>query len=84
MSSTEFSLLRLHVVADSDPGVLIRVLERFVNLNVSPRRVIAEATINGTLYIEVDIVDLPEVSLTLMTSKLNECVFVENAYWTRV
>jgi hypothetical protein len=81
MSSPEFSLLRLHVVADSDPGALIRVLERFQNLNVSPRRVIAEAAMDGTLHIEIDIGDLPQQTLTLITAKLRQCIFVQNADW---
>lgn len=39
-----YSLLRLRVVAEADSGVLMRVLERFQNLGVLPRRVIAEFT----------------------------------------
>jgi hypothetical protein len=83
MSSPEFSLLRLHVVADSDPGTLIRVLERFQNLNISPRRVIAEAAAVGTQHIEIeiDIGDLPPQTLTLITAKLRQCIFVQNAHW---
>ena len=42
MSAQQFSLLRLRVVADADPGALGRVLEPFQNLNTLPRRVVAE------------------------------------------
>jgi hypothetical protein len=38
------SLLRLRVLAEADSGALMRVLERFQNLGVLPRRVIAEFT----------------------------------------
>jgi hypothetical protein len=36
------------------PGALARVLERFQNLNVLPRRVIAELATTGVFHIEVD------------------------------
>lgn len=83
MSSAEFSLLRLHVVVEADPCALVRVLERFQNLNVLPRRVIAEMSTNGTVHIEVDISDLPEATLTLIAEKLKQHPCVENAYWHR-
>jgi hypothetical protein len=54
MSCEEFSLWRLRVVADADPGALARVLERFQNLNVLPRRVIADLATTGVFHIEVD------------------------------
>ena len=36
------ALLRLRVTAEADLGALSRVLERFQNLNIVPRRVVAE------------------------------------------
>lgn len=81
MSSPVFSLLRLHVVTDADPGALARVLERFQNLNVLPRRVVAESGITGSFHIEVDIGGVSPEVLTLIAAKLRQNPFVENAYW---
>ena len=54
MCSQELSLCRFCVVADADPGALARVVERFQNFNVVPRRVIAEFGTNDSLHIQVD------------------------------
>jgi len=83
MSSQESSLLRLRVVADADPGVLARVLERFQNLNVLPRRVVAELGTTGTFHIQVDIASLSENTLTLIAAKLGQVPAITNAYWHR-
>jgi len=50
-----YSLLRLRVVAEADAGVLMRVLERFQNLGVLPRRVIAEFTTTDSVSIQLDV-----------------------------
>ncbi len=39
-----FAFFRLKLVAEADAGALMRVLERFGNMGVQPRRVIAEFT----------------------------------------
>ena len=83
MSSQELSLLCLRVVADSDPGVIARVLERFQNLNVVPRRVIAESGVNGAFHIRVDIFGVPEPTLTLIAAKLGQVPSIVSAYWHR-
>lgn len=81
MSPQELSLLRLHVVADADPGALVRVLERFQNVNVVPRRVNAELDTTGVFHIQVDIVDLPEATVSLIAAKLVQVPCILNAYW---
>ena len=78
------ALLRLRVVADADPGALVRVLERLQNLNVTPRRVIAEASSADRLYIEVDIVGLSEGRVSLIAAKVGQDACVYNAYWHHV
>jgi len=82
--SETMALLRLRVVAESDPGALVRVLERLQNLNVTPRRVIAESSSADKLYIEVDIVGLSECRLSLIALKVGQDPCVFNAYWHRV
>jgi hypothetical protein len=75
------SLLRLKVVADADPGAIARVLERFQNLNVVPRRVLAEFGIGDVVHIEVDVFGLPKAQMELVAAKVREAVSVTRAYW---
>lgn len=75
------ALLRLRVTAEADPGVLARVLERFQNLNVLPRRVAAEFGIADVLHIEVDICGIAEDRLSLIAAKLGQYPNVLGAYW---
>jgi hypothetical protein len=83
MSSPEFSLYRLRVVADPDPGVLARVLERFQNLNVLPQRVWAKLDTTGVFYIRVDIADLSEDTIALVVAKLGQVPSILSADWHR-
>jgi hypothetical protein len=84
MCSQELCLWQLRVVAEADPGAIARVLERFQNLNVLPRRVVAEFGTNDALHIQVDISGLPEDQLKLIAAKIGQCPSVTNAYWHRV
>jgi hypothetical protein len=78
------ALLRLRVTAEADLGALSRVLERFQNLNVVPRRVVAEMGCGDILHIQVDIVGMAEERLTLITAKLNQALSIREAYWHAV
>ncbi len=75
------ALLRLQVTAEADPGALARVLERFQNLNVLPRRIVAEFGINELLHIQVDILGLEESRLSGIAAKLSQMTSVLAAYW---
>jgi len=77
------SVLRLRVVADAHPGALLRVLERFQNLNVLPRRVVAEFGTTDAVHIQVDIAGVSEKMLTLITGKLAQVPCVLDARWHR-
>lgn len=78
------SLLRLRVTAEADLGALSRVLERFQNLNVVPRRVVAEMGSGDVLYIQVDICGMAEERLSLITAKLNQALSIRDAHWHTV
>jgi hypothetical protein len=80
-NAESFLLLRLRVVAEADAGALLRVLERFQNLGVLPRRVIAEFTSVDSLSIQLDVAGLEESRLTLIAAKLGEMPCVTQAYW---
>jgi hypothetical protein len=75
------SVLRLRVVADADPGVIARVLERFQNLNVIPRRVAAEFGIDEIMHIDVDVFGLPASQMELIATKVRQAINVISAYW---
>ena len=89
MSTTDLfpetsALYRLRVTAEADLGALSRVLERFQNMNVVPRRVVAEMGSGDVLYIQVDIVGMAEERLTLITAKLNQALSIRDAHWHAV
>jgi hypothetical protein len=83
MSVADFKVLHLRVAAEPDPGVLARVLERFQNLNVVPRRVLAEWATTGTLHVEVQVGGISEDMLSLIAAKLGQVPSILNAYWHR-
>ena len=76
-------VLHLRVAAEPDPGVLARVLERFQNLNVVPRRVLAEWATTGTVHVEVEICGISEPMLNLIAAKLDQVPSILNAHWHR-
>jgi len=75
------ALMRLRVTAEADLGALARVLERFQNLNIVPRRVVAEMGSGDELHIQVDIAGMAEERLTLIVAKLNQALSIRHAYW---
>jgi hypothetical protein len=75
---------RLQVVADADPGAIARVVERFQNLNLIPRRICAEFSSNDLLHIEVDVCGIPDEQLVLIAGKIRQSPCVVNAYWHRL
>ena len=83
-SPQPYSRRRLQVVADADPGAIARVIERFQNLNILPRRVSAEFASNHLLHIEVDVCGVPDEQLMLIAGRIRQAPCVVNAYWHRV
>jgi hypothetical protein len=81
MSSEPISLWRLKVLADADPCALARVFERFQNLNVLPRRILAEYGTNATVHVQVDVSGMPEGQLRNITAKIAEAPGIVNAYF---
>lgn len=79
-SPTE-ALLCLKVSTDGDPSVLTRLLGYFQNLNVTPRRVLAEFGTNSLLHVRVDVMGLSEDRLNLIAAKAGQTPCVLNAYW---
>jgi hypothetical protein len=80
-SAQSYSRRRLQVVADADPGAIARVIERFQNLNIVPRRVIAEFSSNDLLHIEIDVCGIPDEQLALIAAKIRQATSIVHAYW---
>jgi hypothetical protein len=78
---TLHALLRVRVITDGDPSVLPRLLGYLQNLNVTPRQVIAEFASTARMHVQIDVSDLPQERVTLITAKIaqNRCVL--NTYW---
>ena len=83
-TSQTVSRRRLQVAADADPGAIARVVERFQNLNIVPRRITAEFSSNEMLHIEVDVCGIPDEQLTLIAGKICQASCIINAYWHRL
>ena len=85
MDSPEFySRRRLQVVADADPGAIARVVERFQNLNIIPRRIIAEFASNDLLHIEVDVCGISAEHMALIAGKIQQSPCIVRAHWSRL
>ena len=84
MSSSTASLFRLRVVADTDPGAIARVIERFQNLNVLPRRVIAEFGTDEIIHIQVDVFGVSEEQIKVIAAKIGSATSIVSAHWHRL
>jgi hypothetical protein len=82
-SADSIQVLCLSVTAEADPAVLSRLLGNFQQLNVVPRRVIAEVGCEGLLHVRIDVAGLPEARLTVLAAKLDQIPTVIRAYWYR-
>jgi hypothetical protein len=83
MDSPEFySRRRLQVVADADPGAIARVVERFQNLNIIPRRLTAEFSSNELLHIEVDVCGISAEQMALIAGKIQQSHCIVRAHWS--
>jgi hypothetical protein len=78
------ALLCLRVSTDGDPSVLTRLLGHFHNLNVTPRRMVAEFGLMHELYVKVDVSGLSEERMSLIAAKVGQNPCVLNAYWHRL
>jgi len=80
-SHESFPLLRLRVFADADPAAIAVVADRFRNLNVLPRRLLAEFGTDDRLHIEVDVCGMTESQLSLIANKIAQSPIIHRTYW---
>jgi hypothetical protein len=83
MSTQTWSFLRLRVTAEADPGALARILNHFQNLNILPRKVVAEIATTGIFHVEVDVTGLSEDTVSLIAAKIGEVPCILSARWHR-
>jgi hypothetical protein len=81
MMAETTKLVRFQVSADADPSVVGRLLSCFQNLNLIPRRIIAEFSTTALMHIQIDISDLSEERVTLIAGKMQQHVSVLNSQW---
>ena len=81
--SHDWQVLYLRVAAEPDPNALARVIERFQNLNFTPRRVVAEWGTAGVLHVQVDVAGMSEERLNIIAAKLGQVPSILSAYWHR-
>ena len=77
------SRYRVRATAEADAGALPRLLARFQNLNLTPRRVVAEYSCIGQLHVEIDVAALPEETVQLIVAKLREMPSILDVHWCR-
>lgn len=61
---------RLRVLAERDPGVLLRVIERFSNLNIIPDGFSAVCGPGDTITIEIEVKDIRADMCVLIVAKI--------------
>ena len=83
LSAESIQLLCLRVTAEADPGALPRLLASFQQLNVLPRRVVAEFGSEGLLHVQIEVTGVPEARLNIMAAKMDQIPTVIAAYWHR-
>lgn len=70
---------RLRVLAERDPCVLLRVLERFSNLNIIPDRFNAVCGPSDQIVIEIDVTDCDGATCALIGAKIAQLPAVLDA-----
>jgi len=83
-SHESVSLLRLRVVADADPAALGAVIQGFQNLNIVPRRMSAEFSIDDLLHIEVDVCGMTTEQMALVSGKIGQSPSIHHTHWHRL
>jgi hypothetical protein len=83
-SSPSLKLFCLRISTDGDPSALARLLGYFQNLNIAPRRVMAEFSSNSHLHVQIDVTGVSEERMTLIAAKVGQVPCVLAAYWHRI
>ena len=83
LSVEPLKVLSLRVTAEADPGALPRVLASIQQLNILPRRVVAEFASDDVLHVRIDLAGISEARLSVMAAKIDQIPTVLRAYWHR-
>jgi hypothetical protein len=82
-SGESIQVLCLRVTTEADPGALPRLLAYFQQLNVLPRRVIAEFGSEELLHVRIDLAGVSEARLSVLAARMDQIPTVIRAYWHR-
>ena len=82
-SANQEIALTVCVVTEPDPGALLRVLERFRNINIMPLRTLAEVEPSGILRIRLELAEMDVDRLALITARIQNVPSVLDATWCR-
>ncbi len=76
MQSDNAAARRLKVVAEADPGALVRVLQFFQGRNIVPRRAFSLRIAREILEVEVDVADCTEEAFRAVVAKVDQLPIV--------
>lgn len=77
-------LLCLRISAEEDPSVLPRLLGYVQNLNVTPRRFVAEFGTNALMHLQTEVAGVAPARLDLIAAKAGQMPCVVRVYWHHV
>jgi hypothetical protein len=78
------SIFSLVILADADPVVLIRLVERVQSLRLVPERLSARWLSADELSIELICAGLDEIQIETLRQRVAQFTTVHSAAWTRV
>jgi len=83
MSPPPESRFCLEVLADTDPGVLIRLVERIQSLALTPMRLSAQWFLGERVWITFVFIGADEISIETLTRRIAHFPTVHFAVWKR-
>jgi hypothetical protein len=79
-----FSRVRLRIATEADPTALPRILGLLQNLNLLPRRIVAESGSGEVVHVQIDFGGVTEERISLLTAKVSQGIHVLNAFWHHI
>ena len=84
MSALPDSAFCVVILADADPVVLIRLVERIQSLNLVPHRLAARWLTDDRLAIELILAGLDEPRIETLTQRISQFTTVHSVIWGHV
>ena len=84
MSPSSAPLFHLFVVADADPVVLIRLIERIQSLGLLPQHLSARWLSDDRLSIELECAGLNEARIGTLVDRISQFTTVHSVKWAHM